>query len=176
MSSRNIQSARKSQSPAEYSSQHPACKQGAGCRLPLLFRVWSPRHLQDAPESFERPKDKMGQVIHQNPPISMNLLPSLKVSIAFTDLNPCSFVQTYKHSSYHGDQVYPIHVTALQAAPESSWLHLLPSFRQKICHLLSLFFPHRAEKPVSPLPTDHGSYEVTLKYNSSHRTQSPPAY
>lgn len=129
MFSRNIQSARKSQSPAEYSSQHPACKQGAGCRLPLLFSVWSPRDLQDAPESFKRPKDEMGEVTHQNPPTSMNLLPSLKVSVAFTDLKPCSFVQTHKHISHHGEKVYPIHETAPQAAPDTSWLYLPPSFR-----------------------------------------------
>lgn len=54
MLSRNTQSTRKSQGPAEQPSQYSAWEQGAGSSL-LLRRLTA---LQDGPESFVRPKDQ----------------------------------------------------------------------------------------------------------------------
>lgn len=107
----------------------------------------------------------MVQVTHWNPPMSVKLLASLKVSTAFTDWKPRGFGQLLQAHLLVGSRSTP----STQLPPK----RLLKLCGSTTCHLSDLFFPRSGDEPVSPSPT---LTTKNLKYSGSHRTRLPPSY
>lgn len=133
MFSRNTWRTRKSQDPAEYSSQRSASEQGAGRRLPLLFSVWSrgsrARQICKTPQKAlkgprtERPKPHIEILPH---PGEWNLS-SLRVSAASMGLKPCSLCNFCQPISPPGADLPQATLTSHKTAPGTLWTCHLPS-------------------------------------------------